>query len=527
MTSFLVYQKRAEIYQTHVTSLIKGVRVLIGVCYGAVADGLDATIVKVEADVGRGLPQFSIVGLPDSAVTESRLRIRSAIQNAGLEFPRGRITVNLSPASVRKHGAGLDLTIAIAILRSTGWVPNVIDTVFGFCAELSLSGDLVPVPGILNLALTFQKHQIADVVVATPQQADLIPLPNFAWIPFHSLEKVVEFLRNPASSTPQLVVQGTAPSFLDLEDDGDFSEVVGLEEVKRALTIAAAGHHHILLVGPPGCGKTMISERFPSIMPRLSSMEALEVYAIHQASGVARQPSLTPPLRMPHHTLTTAGLIGGGAPVTAGEVTLAHRGTLVLDELLEFQRATLDALREPLVSKQLRMTRGGRSAVLPADFILVGTLNPCPCGQRGFGECRCTDSMVTRYWSRLSGPFLDRVDLVVHVQPTRPRQNAIGAVEPRSSRMIRKQVETARLAVLNHEIPLPIVQKAGISTLQMHPAALDLLQRAGRALQLSRRGILSIARVARTIGVLDHQEEVRSEQIEEALAFRSHTQLLL
>ncbi|OFW78743.1 MAG: hypothetical protein A2201_02230 [Alicyclobacillus sp. RIFOXYA1_FULL_53_8] len=498
---------------------------MIGVCYGAVADGLDATIVKVEADVGRGLPQFSIVGLPDSAVTESRLRIRSAIQNAGLEFPRGRITVNLSPASVRKHGAGLDLAIAIAILRSTGWVPNVIDRVVGFCAELSLSGDLVQVPGILNLALAFQKHHIVQAVVAIPQQSDLIPLPNFTWVPFHSLGKVAEFLRDPATTIPEVVVQGIEPAFLELEDEGDFSEVAGMEQVKRALTIAAAGRHHILLIGPPGCGKTMISERFPSIMPRLSSMEALEVYAIHQASGIARQPSLTPPFRMPHHTLTTAGLIGGGAPVTAGEVTLAHRGVLVLDELLEFQRTTLDALREPLVSKQLRMTRGGRSAILPADFILVGTLNPCPCGQRGFADCRCTDSIVTRYWSRLSGPFLDRVDLVVHVHPNRTRQNASERGESSASRVIRRRVEAARLALANPDSASPLGHEMERRPLVMNRAARELLQRAGTGLQLSRRAMLSITRVAQTIGALDEQEEIRSEQIEEALALRSHIQL--
>lgn len=508
---------------------------VVGVSYGAVLEGLDAAVVKVEADVGRGLPQFSIVGLPDSAVSESKLRIRSAFHNAGLMFPKGKITVNLSPASLRKRGAGLDLAIAVAILRSSGEVPQADDSMLGFCGELSLSGSLVPVRGILHLALAFRKHHIHRLVIAREQQKDCLPLPDLEWYAFHSLGEVVDFLRTPYHTRLLPKLDFPEPVFQQIDEMGDFSEVVGLKEVKRALTIAAAGRHHVLLVGPPGCGKTMIAERFPSILPPLTNLEALEVYAIHQASGLQRTDSVTPPLRSPHHSLTTAGLIGGGTPLTAGEVTLAHHGVLLLDELLEFQRPTLDALREPLTTGSVRLARAGQSTVLPASFILLGTLNPCPCGQRGFGECRCLDRAVDRYWSRLSGPLLDRIDLFVHVRPAKDgqaanlRNNPLPSERILPSRQIQNQVIGARRALFDvaPEKSRPLV--ASVSPQRPGAALTDtasrLLQKAALLLHLSRRGLDSVTRVAQTICLLDAEPVIGSAQIEEALAYRSQTRL--
>lgn len=504
---------------------------MVGVSYGAVLDGLDAAVVKVEADVGHGLPQFAIVGLPDSAVSESKLRIRSAFQNAGLTFPRGKITVNLSPASLRKRGAGLDLAIAIAILRSTGTLPEESGTAWGFCGELSLSGSLVPVRGILHLALAFRRSEIKHVAMAAQQKSDCLPLPDLDWYAFSSLSDIVDFLRVPNHTRPQSNVEFSEPVFQQVDAIGDFSEVSGLEDVKRALMIAAAGHHHVLLVGPPGCGKTMLAERFPGILPALSNLEALEVVAIHQASGLARTDSVTPPLRSPHHTLTTAGLIGGGIPMTAGEVTLAHHGVLLLDELLEFQRSTLDALREPLVTRTIRLARGGQSTVLPADFILLGTLNPCPCGQRGFGECRCSDRAVDRYWSRLSGPLLDRIDIVVYVRPEQHEkiEKTVDLPVSLSSGQVQRKVAEAksRLAERQAKVDSPSrthqIPPAVVTTIE--PAAILLLHKAAKILNLSQRGTDSVSRVAQTISLLENESHIHTRHIEEALALRSQIRL--
>ncbi|MCF8564738.1 YifB family Mg chelatase-like AAA ATPase [Alicyclobacillus tolerans] len=498
---------------------------MVGTSLGAVLDGLEATVVKVEADVSNGLPQFAIVGLPDSAVSESKLRIRSAIKNSGLEFPSRRITVNLSPASMRKHGAGLDLAIAIAILRAIGTIPEAVPEALGFCAELNLSGNLVPVGGFVNLALAFRREHISSIVLSMQQHPQFIPIPDLHWHPFSSLKSVVHFLSGKGIDELASPGEEQVPlaAFFEEEAAGDFADVVGLPGVKRALTIAAAGKHHALLVGPPGCGKTMIAERFPGILPHLTPLAALEVYALHQAAGIQRVPSRTPPLRIPHHTLTRAGLIGGGAPPMAGEASLAHHGVLILDELLEFPRQTLDSLREPLVQQKIRLTRAGHSVVLPADFILVATMNPCPCGQRGFGECRCTDSAVQRYWSHLSGPLLDRVDIAVSVRPEDLAQteSTIQTSEQIRTRVehARKELEARRLAAFTRQ-PAPQGRVAPLSFEDYEDAAEHLLRRAGKGLKLSRRGIASVHRVARTIAVLDESDVVSTAHVEEALALR-------
>lgn len=488
---------------------------MIGTSFGAVYEGIEGTTVHVEADVSNGLPQFSIVGLPDSAVSESKLRIRSAIRNAGLEFPNRRITVNLSPASLRKRGSGLDLAIAIAILRASDQIPEDGQFPLGFAAELSLSGQLGAVPGLVTLALALQRQGLHSIAIAQSQIQQCVSIPQVAWVPFPSLAEVVQYVRHPNATNPIRVhapaLENPAPKHLD------FAEVSGLEDVKRALTIAAAGHHHIVLVGPPGCGKTMLGERFASILPLLSELEALEVYAIHQACDDTSVPSRVPPTRMPHHTVSVAGMVGGGSRPIPGEVTLAHRGVLFLDEVLEFQRPALDALREPIVQKRIRLSRSGYAVTLPAHFLLIGTLNPCPCGQQGFGECNCIESSIHRYWGRLSGALMDRIDMFVQVQPQNIERHSQAA---RSSVEIREQVCEARMQFEQSHSTREL-QSLVVQPPNFQESAWRLFRQAVQHLRLSGRATASITAMANTIAILDKREHVIDADISEAVALRA------
>ncbi|KPV39809.1 YifB family Mg chelatase-like AAA ATPase [Alicyclobacillus ferrooxydans] len=496
---------------------------MIGVAFGVVLEGISATVVRVEADVSQGLPQFSIVGLPDSAVSESRLRIRAAMKNSGLPFPNSRITVNLSPASLRKRGAGLDLAITMAILNAVGALSGERLNHCGFSAELGLSGRLVPVPGIMNLALSLHGSGFTQFFISQEQWGACLPIPNFTWIGLNNLSEVVTWLRTKPATDCPIQPSWTLDPSLDAAISGasspvgDMKDVHGLEAAKRGLMIAACGRHHTLLIGPPGCGKTMLAERFSTILPPLSNAEALEVYALHQACGDMTELTAYPPLRAPHHSLTVAGLIGGGSPPMPGEATLAHRGVLILDELLEFQRQTLDSLREPLTTRQIRITRGNHTSLFPAAFILLGTLNPCLCGQLGSGTCTCLPSEVRRYWSRVSGPFFDRMELVITMQPTAESSNSPSRVKGsnhQSSADMRRIVTEGRAALLAR------LTRLSSPLSDMEPKATNLLETSEQKLRLSKRAADAVVRVARTISVLDGRDSVTSSHLAEALALR-------
>lgn len=489
---------------------------MVGHSLAAVVEGFEAQVVQVEADVHGGYPQFAIVGLPDSAVTESRLRIRSAIRNAGYSFPTGRITVNLSPASMRKRGAGLDLAIAIAILRASGILPSAgLD--HGFAAELGLNGDLVPIIGATALSIAFQQKGVNVVYVANRQtEAPEIPIP-VVWRKASALRDVCNALQGtielPTSDRRNLLLDNTPSTLFD------FSQVDGHNSAKRALLIAATGRHHVFLVGPPGCGKTMLAERLPSILPPLTTQELIEVYAISERFQSSATVSTLPPLRMPHHSITRAGLIGSGTPPMPGEATFAHRGVLVFDELLEFDRSVLEGLREPLVSRCVRIARAGKSFTLAADFMFVATANPCPCGRRGYGECCCPEVAVTRYWSKFSGPLADRIDIALYVSPTEIQNDR---------EFIETSYNSAHLQslVCKAQEPLEVLQcllrnHAGNAVKICSPRANTLYERAKRSLHLSRRGVDSMLRLALSIAALAHRTQVEAIDIEEALALRN------
>lgn len=470
-------------------------------------DGISAFTVGVEADVSNGIPSFAIVGLPDSAVSESKQRIRSAIKNSGFSFPNKRITVNLSPANIRKRGAGLDLAIAIAILRASSQLPHSIGEEC-FCAELTLGGKLSPVPGLVNIALSLNNLGDRRVIVSKEQVAQCVPLENITWSPYASLTDVC----NSISNHDYVTFMPSKNLFQQTKSPVDLSEVSGLRHIIRALEIAAVGRHHILLVGPPGAGKTMIAERFSSIFPPLTSSQAIEVYANHHSAGLDWTLDLMPPMRSPHHSLTVAGLIGGGISGIPGEVTLSHHGVLFLDELLEFRAHTLQALREPLTNRSIRLSRYGHFVQLPADFTLICTLNPCPCGQRGYRDCDCSEYAIKKYWSKFNGPLLDRIDMCVSVDSLSRESSG----ETTTSAQSQERVMLAR-SILNQRIN----RTAGPLEFSVSCDAMELVSTATSRLHLSRRASSSLIRVAQSIAALEGTEQISKVHMMEALSLRN------
>ncbi|GAB6066387.1 YifB family Mg chelatase-like AAA ATPase [Aquifex pyrophilus] len=489
---------------------------MVAVVYSGGMWGIEGFPVEVQVDVSSGLPSFNIVGLPDNAVKEAKERVRSALKNSGFGFPLKRITVNLSPSDRKKLGTHYDLPIALGILEATG---NVKTKDFIILGELSLNGELKKVKGILALLISLKEKGFKNFIISEGNSAEGSLIREINVYAFNTLKEVVDFLRGELN-------KGTL-SFREPEKnksfDEDLRDVKGQTLGKRALEISAAGFHHLMLVGSAGAGKSMLAKRIKSISPPMEFEEVLEVSKIYSLYG--KEELITErPFQSPHHTSSEIALIGGGNPPKPGVISLAHRGYLLLDEMAEFPRKTIEALRQPLEEERVQVSRAGNNVIFPAEFTLIGTMNPCPCGnyKNPFKECVCSEKEIKVYNKKISEPIKDRIDLKVWVYPLK-EEDLLKLPEGESSEEVRKRVETAyniqkERGVFNGRMSNEEVNKYCLNLLERNGKI--LLREAVKNLKISARSYYKLLKVSRTIADLEESDKIKEEHIAEALQFR-------